>query len=104
MGISTRTYQVPGIFKAFFVRFRVRLKLYKQSLKRNHFIEVNFWIMELTYILLFFFVYFFGGLECVGYPFAYVAHFCIFEICLDSNPECAVASRRATNFAIYLPT
>ncbi len=32
-------------------------------------------------------LYFFGGLECVGLSFAYVAHFCIFERCLDSNPE-----------------
>jgi hypothetical protein len=30
---------------------------------------------------------FFGGLECVGHSFAYVAHFVFFEICLDSNPE-----------------
>jgi hypothetical protein len=35
----------------------------------------------------YFFVYFFGGLECVGHSFAYVAHFCISEICLESNPE-----------------
>ncbi len=28
------------------------------------------------------------GLECIGYSFADVAHFCIFERCLDSNPEC----------------
>ncbi len=30
----------------------------------------------------------FGGLECVGHSFAYVAHYCIFERCLNSNPEC----------------
>jgi hypothetical protein len=30
---------------------------------------------------------FFGGLECVVHSFACVAHFCIFERCLDSNPE-----------------
>jgi hypothetical protein len=34
-----------------------------------------------------FFGYYFGGLECVGHSFAYVAHFGIFERCLDSNSE-----------------
>jgi len=33
------------------------------------------------------FCIFFGGLECVGLSFAYVAHFCIFERCLDWNTE-----------------
>jgi hypothetical protein len=32
-------------------------------------------------------MYVFGRLDCVGHSFAYVAHFCIFERCLDSNPE-----------------
>jgi hypothetical protein len=31
---------------------------------------------------------FFGGLECVGWPlFCLCCLFCIFERCLDSNPE-----------------
>ncbi len=36
------------------------------------------------------FFFLFGGLECVGHSFAYVAHFwfLIFEGCLDLNPEC----------------
>ncbi len=33
-----------------------------------------------------FFTHFFGGLECVDHSFVYVAHFEIFERCLDSNP------------------
>jgi hypothetical protein len=28
---------------------------------------------------------FFGGLECVGHSFAYIAQFVFFERCLDSN-------------------
>ncbi len=40
-------------------------------------------------------VYFFGGLECVGHSFAYVAHFVFFEICLDSNPESCYRSKQA---------
>jgi hypothetical protein len=35
-----------------------------------------------------FFVYFFGGLECAGHCFCLCRPFCIFERCLDSNPEC----------------
>ncbi len=37
--------------------------------------------------LKFLFCIFFGGLQCVGNSFAYVAHFVFFERCLDSNPE-----------------
>ncbi len=33
------------------------------------------------------FLYIFCGLECVGHSYAYVAHFFIFERCLDSNTE-----------------
>ncbi len=57
---------------------------------------------------------FFSGQECVGHSFAFVAHFCIFERCLDSNPQgAAVASRCAANnvaahfirnLATHLPT
>ncbi len=35
----------------------------------------------------FYFFLFFGRLEWVGHSFSYVAHFMIFEGCLDSNPE-----------------
>jgi hypothetical protein len=39
-------------------------------------------------VYLFCFVYFLGGLECLGHSFAYVAHFVhIFERCLDSDPK-----------------
>ncbi len=48
-------------------------------------------------------IYFFGGLECVGHSFAYVANFGIFERCLDSNQRAAIASWRATNLATHLP-
>jgi hypothetical protein len=50
-----------------------------------------------------FFLFIFGGLECVGHFFAQVAHFMIFEGCLDSKPEreLAVTSRVGTNLATH---
>ncbi len=55
-----------------------------------------------------YFLYIFGGLVCVGHSFAYVAHFCIFERCLDSNPErCRCKQMRyllyIPRYCIYLP-
>jgi hypothetical protein len=50
-----------------------------------------------------FIFYFFGGLECVGNSFAYVAHFVFFRDAWIRNQRAAVASRRATNFATHLP-
>jgi hypothetical protein len=48
---------------------------------------------------------FFGGLECVVHSFAYVTHFCIFERCLDSNPEsCSSKHRHATNLVLNHPS
>ncbi len=47
----------------------------------------------------FLFIFLAGTVECVGHSFANVAHFYIFERCLDSNPEC----RRANNLATFLP-
>ncbi len=40
-------------------------------------------------------VYFFGGLECVGHSFAYVAHFVFFVRWLDSNSERCYRSKLA---------
>jgi hypothetical protein len=53
---------------------------------------------ELSWILQhrFFCVYFFGGMECVGHPFAYVAHFVFLR------RRAAIATRRATNLATHL--
>jgi hypothetical protein len=42
-------------------------------------------------------VYFFGGLECVGHSFAYVAHFVFWRDVWIRTQRAAVASRRATN-------
>jgi hypothetical protein len=50
-----------------------------------------------------FFVYFFGGLECVGHSFAYVAYFVFLRDVWIRTQRAAVASRRATNLAINLP-
>jgi hypothetical protein len=51
----------------------------------------------------FFFVYFFGGLECVGHSFTYVAHFVFLRDVWIRTQRAAVASRRATNLATHLP-
>ncbi len=45
-----------------------------------------------------FFVYFFGGLECVGHSFAYVAHFVFLRDVWIRTQRAAVASR-----ATHLP-
>jgi hypothetical protein len=49
-------------------------------------------------------VYYFGGLECVGRSFAYVAHFVFLRDFWIRTQRAAVASRRATNIATHLPT
>ncbi len=48
-------------------------------------------------------VFIFGGLECVGHSFAYVAHFVFFRDVWIRTQKAAVASRRATNLATHLP-
>ncbi len=45
----------------------------------------------------------FSGLECVGYSFAYVAHFVLLRDVWIRTQRTAVASRRATNLANHLP-
>ncbi len=54
--------------------------------------------------LFFIFVYFFGGLECVGHSFAYAAHFVFSRDVWIWTQRAAGASRRATNLATHLPT
>jgi hypothetical protein len=44
----------------------------------------------------------FGGLECVGHAFAYVAHFVFFGAVWNRTKRAAVANRRATNIATHL--
>jgi hypothetical protein len=49
------------------------------------------------------FVYFFGGLECVGHSFAYVAHLSFLrDVCIRTQSS-AVASWRATDLATHPP-
>jgi hypothetical protein len=50
-----------------------------------------------------FFVFFFGGLECVGHSFTYVAHFVFLRDVRIRTQRAAVASRRVTNLATHLP-
>jgi hypothetical protein len=59
---------------------------------------------ENYFLLLKFFVYFFGGLQCVGHSFAYVAHFVFLRDIWNGAQRAAVANRRATNLATHLPT
>ncbi len=49
-----------------------------------------------------FFGYFFGGLECVGHSFAYVANFVILRDVWIRTQRAAVACRRATHLATHL--
>ncbi len=50
---------------------------------------------------MFFFVYFFGGLECVGHSFAYVAHLWFLRDVWIRTQSAAVASWRATDLATH---
>jgi hypothetical protein len=52
---------------------------------------------------MFFFVYFFGGLECVRHFFAYVANFVFLRDVWILIQKAAVASKRDTNLATHLP-
>ncbi len=54
-------------------------------------------------IFFLFFVYFFGGLECVGHPFAYVAHLWFLRDVWIWTQSAAVASWRATDLATHPP-
>jgi hypothetical protein len=47
---------------------------------------------------------FFSGLECVGYSFVYVARFVFLRDVWTRTQRDAVASRRATNLTIHLPS
>ncbi len=48
-------------------------------------------------------ILFFGGLQCVGHSFAYVAHFVFLRDVWIRTQRPAVAIRRATNLATHLP-
>jgi hypothetical protein len=61
------------------------------------------WKVQYNCIHIYFFVYFLGGLECVGHSFAYVAHFVFFGDVWIRTQRAAVASRCATNLATHLP-
>ncbi len=64
----------------------------------NYYLEVSFYVGKNFKV---FFVYFFGGLECFGHSFAYVAHFVFLRDVWTQRA--AVASRCATNLATHLP-
>jgi hypothetical protein len=55
-------------------------------------------------LILYFFIYFFGGLECVGHSIGYVAHFVFLRDVWIRTQRAAIASRRAINLATYVPT
>ncbi len=46
---------------------------------------------------------FFGGLECVGHSFAYVALLVVLRDVWIQTQSAAVAIRRATNLATHIP-
>ncbi len=49
-----------------------------------------------------YFLYFFGGLECIGHSFAYVVDLVFLKDVWIRTQRAAVASRRATNLATHL--
>ncbi len=51
-----------------------------------------------------FFVYYFGGLECVGHSFAYVAQFVFLRDVWIRTQTAAVTSRRATRYQLSHPS
>jgi hypothetical protein len=60
-------------------------------------------ILKNLYTLVFF-VYFFGGLECVGHSFAYIAHFLFLGDIWIRTQRATIASRCATNLATHRHT
>ncbi len=57
--------------------------------------------LSFTILYFFFFVYFFGGLECVGHSFAYVAHLWFLRDVWIRTQSTAVASWSATDLATH---
>ncbi len=55
------------------------------------------------FIIFITFIYFLGGLKCVGHSCAYVAHFVFSRYVWIRTLRAAVASRRAANLATHLP-
>jgi hypothetical protein len=51
--------------------------------------------------IIIFFVYFFGGLECVGHSFAYIAHLRFLRDVWIRTQSAAVASWRAADLATH---
>ncbi len=76
--------------------FRYHLPLKARNVSKNQ-INVN----TVHYTL--FLHIFFGGLECVGHSFAYVAHIVFLRDVWIRTKRAAVASGRATNLATHLP-
>ncbi len=70
-------------FSCFFVRYRYLILYYKM-------------VFVIT-----FFVYFFGGLECVGHSFPYVAHLWFLRDVWIRTQSAAVASWRVTDLATH---
>ncbi len=66
------------------------------SLPCSTFLSVDNWLNLSTT--------FFGGLECVGHSFAYVAHFVFLGDVWIRTQRAAVASKGASNLATHLPT
>jgi hypothetical protein len=53
---------------------------------------------------IFFFVYFFGGLECVGHSFAYVAQFVFLKYVWIRTQIAAAASSKQARYQLSHPT
>jgi len=58
--------------------------------------------LEEIFFYMFYYIFFFGGLECVGHSCAYVAYFVFLRDVWIRTQRAAVASRCATNLVTHL--
>ncbi len=86
-------------------RLEYALALSRRSCCQSHLAEksCNNMLLSLTRIIFFLYI-FFGGLECVGHSFAYVAHLLFLRDVWIRTQSTAVASWRATDLATHPST
>ncbi len=72
--------------------------------KRMQLLKISSDLQHIVCLQAFFCILFWRSTVCWPLFCCLCRPFCIFERCLDSNPEsCRMASRRATNLATHLP-
>jgi hypothetical protein len=89
MAVTLQTLAIPGIF----ISYSLPPPLDGSYMFQKEKILLSLFCFS-------FFVYVFGGLECVGHSFAYVPFLCFFQRCLDSNPESCHPPNLAIHFCL----